>query len=293
VTALGTSIRIFLADGTADGLRIAEKSNWTGLALLFPRVAYPVVRKRSELQGPGVYVLFGPTESGGLAHRIYIGESDELRSRLDDHAKRKDFWTKAIVFTSKDANLNKAHVRYLEARLISIAGEAKRAELDNGVVQQQTKLSDADRADAEAFLADMLLLYPVLGLDAFERVEETVAPEQRLHLSGKGAVAEGSDTAEGFVVFTGAQVRKDVVESLREHGAFVIAMRQKLVQQGLLVESGDGYVLTQDYVFSSPSTAAMVLLGRTANGRIEWKDSNGRTLKSLQEAAVGQEHDSV
>lgn len=123
---LGTSIRIFLADGGADGVWVVEKSNWTGKALMAPRTRFGDLRARSDLDGPGVYLLIGPTESGLLANRVYIGETDDLPGRLDSHNKNKEFWNRAIVFTSKDANLNKAHIRYLEARLIGLATVAKR-----------------------------------------------------------------------------------------------------------------------------------------------------------------------
>ena len=113
-TPLGTSIRIFLANGEAAGVRVVEKSNWTGKALMAPRTRYKELRSRPDLDGPGVYLLIGPTESGVPATRVYIGETDDLPGRLDSHNKNKDFWNRVIVFTSKDANLNKAHIRHLE-----------------------------------------------------------------------------------------------------------------------------------------------------------------------------------
>lgn len=168
-SALGASIRIFLADGSADGVWVVEKSNWTGKALMAPRTRYKDLRARSDLDGPGVYLLSGPTESGVPAVRVYIGETDDLPGRLDSHNKSKDFWNRVIVFTSKDENLNKAHIRYLEARLISLAKAANRAELENGNVGSMPPLSEPDTAEAEAFLREMLLIYPVLGLLAFQR----------------------------------------------------------------------------------------------------------------------------
>lgn len=124
---LGTSIRIFLANGQADGVWVVEKSNWTGKALMAPRTRYKELRDR--LAGPGVYLLIGPNESEVPAHRIYIGETDDLRSRLDNHNKNLDFWDRAVAFGSKDDNLNKAHIRHLEGRLITLAKAANRAAL--------------------------------------------------------------------------------------------------------------------------------------------------------------------
>lgn len=277
----GASIRIFLADGEADGVWVVEKSNWTGKALMAPRTGYRELRARPDLDGPGVYVLIGPTESGLPATRIYIGETDDLPSRLDNHNRNKDFWSRAIVFTSKDANLNKAHIRYLEARLIGLAKAANRSELDNGNVGSLPPLSEADGAEAEAFLAEMLLIYPVLGVQVFQKAEEQASSSVRLYLSGKDATAEGTETADGFVVYAGSRARVDETSSIHAYGT---QLRAALLDKGLFAKEGRQFQLSEDYLFSSPSTAAMVMMGRTANGRIEWKSAAGETLKDLQTA---------
>jgi hypothetical protein len=278
----GFSVRIFIPTGEPEGLRIVEKSNWTGQGLVFPRAQYAEVRQRSELQRTGVYVLWGPSESGQLP-RVYVGEGEIVRPRLDQHVKQKDFWTHAVVFTSKDQNLNKAHVQYLEARLVSLAAEAKRAELDNGNVPQLPALSEADAADAEGFLADLLLCLPVVGVSLFEKAKAGALKTQDLFLKAKGIEAGGVDSAEGFVVRAGSEAVKEEVPSIH---AYLRELRQSLLAQGVLEDAGAVYRLTQDYTFNSPSTAAGVLLGRSANGRTEWRDTKGRTLKEIQEAAA-------
>jgi hypothetical protein len=282
----GFWVRIFIPTGNPEGLRIIEKSNWTGQGLMFPRALFPEVRQRTELQRIGIYVLWGPSESGQLP-RVYVGEGDFVRDRLDKHYKEKDFWTHAVVFISKDQNLNKAHVQYLEARLVALAKEAKRAILDNSNVPQLPVLSEADRADAEAFLADILLCLPVLGVNVFEKPKISASTEsegvQELFLRGKGIEARGIYTAEGFIVRAGSQaVKKEsppIPESLKW-------LRQSLLENGVLRDEGNCYRLTQDYTFNSPSAAAGVLLSRSANGRVEWKDAKGQTLKDIQEKAV-------
>ena len=281
---IGTSIRIFLADGGADGVWVVEKSNWTGKALMAPRTRFSEMRERPDLDGPGVYVLTGPNESGVPTSRVYIGETDDLPGRLDAHNRSKDFWNRAIVFTSKDVNLNKAHIRYLEARLIGLAREANRAELDNGTQGSFAPLSEPDTAEAEAFLAEMLLIYPVLGVQVFQRAEEQPSSSERLRLTGKDAKAEGTETADGFVVYAGSLAR--VTEVPSQH-AYVTQLRAALLEKGLLVKTDNHLLLTEDYIFASPSTAAMVILGRTANGREAWKAQDGRTLKDLQAAQSG------
>ena len=276
---LGTSIRIFLADGAADGVWVVEKSNWTGKALAAPRTRYRDLRARADLDGPGVYVLVGPTESGLPTSRVYVGETDDLPGRLDGHNRNKDFWNRAIVFTSKDANLNKAHIRHIESRLIGLARSANRAELDNGNDGSSPPLSEPDTAEAEAFLAEMLLIYPVLGVQVFQKAEEQPSSSVRLRLVGKDTKAEGTETAEGFVVYAGSLGRALEVPSMHAYGS---QLRATLREKGLFVESGSQLRLTEDYVFASPSTAAMTMLGRTSNGRVEWRTADGRTLKELQ-----------
>lgn len=281
--ARGYSVRIFIPSGEPEGLRLVEKSNWTGLGLVFPRARFAEVRQRSELSRAGVYLLWGPGEDRGLP-RVYVGEGDAVLPRLEQHAKQKDFWTHAAVFTSKDQNLNKAHVQYLEARLVALAIEAKRAELDNGNVPQKPALSEADAADAEGFLADLLLCLPLVGVSLFEKARADPAKSRELFLRAKGIEARGVDGADGFVVRAGSQAVKDEVPSI--HG-YLSELRKALLAQGVLVPDGAAYRLTQDYAFDSPSTAAGVLLGRSANGRIEWRDASGRTLKQIQEAEIG------
>lgn len=277
------SVRIFIPSGEPEGLRIVEKSNWTGQGVVFPRAQYPEVRKRPELCRTGVYVLWGPGESGRLP-RVYVGEGDGVLHRLDQHAKQKDFWTHAAVFTSKDQNLNKAHVQYLEARLVELAAEAKRAELDNGNVPQRHTLSEADAADAEGFLGNLLLCLPVVSVSVFEKARADTPPSCDLFLTSKGITARGVDSSEGFVVRSGSRAVQTTVPSCH---AYLVELRESLIEQGVLIPDQDGYKLAQDYTFNSPSTAAGVLLGRSANGRIEWKDAKGRTLKGIQEAETG------
>lgn len=284
VTARGTSISLFLVNGTPDGLWLIEKSLWTGVALMAPRSRYSELRDRPEMTRPGVYVLIGPADSVAKTSRVYVGETDVLRMRLDQHQKTKEFWTRVVVFTAKDSNLNKAHVRYLEARLLSIAAEAKRVELDNGAASTLPALSEADEADMEAFLDDMLLIYPVLGVNAFESADEaSAAGAERLYLKRKDTKAEGHETSEGFVVYEGATARRVPVPSSHQS---TNELREVLVREGVLVPEGEILRLTQDHVFGSPSAAAAVLLGRPANGRIEWKNAQGVALKALQERAI-------
>ncbi len=276
-------VRLFLPGGDPNGVKTVEKSNWTGCGLVVPRSLFSETRSRSELARTGVYILIGPNKTSQLS-RIYVGEGDPVGPRLDQHAKNKDFWTHVVVFTSKDQNLNKAHIQFLEYRLIDLAKAAKRCVLDNGNTPQAPSLSEGDTAEAEGFLADVLLCLPILGYGFFD---EAPIPTQTTHefvLNGKGVKASGYEATKGFVVRAGSQAAKSETKSI--HG-YLIDMRRSLVEQGVFVDKGQYYEMTQDYAFNSPSTAAGVLLGRSANGRTKWKTSEGQTLKSIQDAEVG------
>jgi hypothetical protein len=281
--ALGTSIRLYLADGRADGFRLVEKSNWTGLGLVSSRSDYPRVRKREEYTRPGVYFLTGPPSSNGLKDQLYIGEADDVRDRVDQHLKNKEFWTAVAAFTSKDENLNKAHVRYLEARLVQLASKAGRVNLLNGTVPALPRLSEPDRAEMETYLREMLVILPLLGVVAFEEITTQAPPADQPHLKGKGARATGADTPEGFVVFEGSLARIDSVPSIH---AYLQTHRERLQAEGVLVPDASSLRFTRAHLFDSPSTAAGVILGRTANGRVEWKNASGQTLKEMQEVAL-------
>ncbi len=192
--------------------------------------------------------------------------------------------TSFILFTSKDESLNKAHVQYLEARLIGLAREANRCVLDNGNVPQLPSMTEADIAEMDTFLEEMLLIYPLLGLSAFDVPRVERSSSLMLYLKSKGIVARGHDEDEGFVVLAASQAVKGEVPSIHR---YLADMRASFKARGILIEDGDFLTLTQDYTFDSPSTAAGVMLGRSANGRIEWQDDQGRTLKVIQAAAIG------
>lgn len=281
------SLRIFVADGDPDGLRLVERSNWVGKALMFPRALLPQVKQRAELSQTGVYLLLGPREDGE-GDMLYVGEGDPIRPRLESHYAQKDFWTRAVCFVATPGQLNKAHVQFLEASLIRLAKAAKRLPLDNANQPMEPSLSEADRADMQVFLDNMLGMLPVLGVHAFEQATKTQAPSASvLTCKGKGVAATGYEASQGFVVKSGSQAVAESVPSMQQYVRGMYDLRQELIANGVLAQDGVGYRFTQDYPFSSPSTAAAVVLGRSANGRIEWKDAKGRTLKELQAAEAG------
>lgn len=272
------SITIFVPDGDPDSLRLVEKSNWTGIGVVFNRTNYKQVVIHEEFDKTGVYVLVGSSEGSGLP-TIYIGEGDPVKDRLNQHYSKKDFWDWAVFFVTKDNSLNKAHVQHLESRLLELAYTAKQCKIENTQQPLAPTLSKSQTADVESFLLDMLSIFPLLGLSVFEKTETSSKPGELLFIESKGIKATGFEAPKGFIVLKGSQVLKEEQAAIHN---YMSTMRKDLLAEGVIVDAGQHHVVTQDHVFGSPSTAAGVILGRAANGRIEWKNKEGSTLKELQ-----------
>jgi len=280
-------LTVLVTSGDPDGVRVVEKSNWTGQGIVFGRSDLPAALAQ-DLKRPGVYVLIGDDLDGGFDRQIYVGQGEDVGGRLKQHLgdNAKEFWTDTIVFVAKDGALNRADILYLESRLVDLAHDAKRARVANGNRPSLPIMSAIDLAKADGFVIEMLPIFPLLSLQAFEKpAASTVGGLRRYFLSGPGAKGEGEDRPDGFLVFAGATARVAEVASI---GSASSKARSQLVTNGTLVVEGDSYRLTSDHLFSSPSTAAMVLLARTANGRVEWKDADGVTLKDRQAQAIGE-----
>ena len=277
------TIKLFLVHGDAKRLRTAELSNWTGKAVAGPRSELDGVLARDEAANSGVYFLSGTdSESGKSA--IYIGEAESIRDRLRGHLD-KDFWNHVVFFISKDENLTKAHVRYLEGRLIEQARLAGRALVMNGQ-SSGSKLPESDREDMEIFLGRIHQLMPVLGADALLPIgsaPEGPAEKQILVCEIKGLKAAGHLTPTGFVVLKGSQAVLKERASAHQY-PYTLASRRRLIEDGTLVEERDHLKFTRDAEFSSPSAATTVVLGGSANGLLAWKSTGGKTLKELEGA---------
>jgi hypothetical protein len=162
------TIRIFVPDGDPEGVRIIDRMNWTGHGIVFPREKWPTTRQRGEFSRTGLYILSGYESAEDELPTVYIGEGDVIRNRIESHFQGRDFWDRAIVFTATNNSLNKAHVKWLEYALVNRAVEAKRSILDNSTEPQEPALSEAERADMQAFLQEVLQILPLVGLRVFE-----------------------------------------------------------------------------------------------------------------------------
>ena len=278
--ALGKTIKIFLIDGDSNGRMSCELSNWTGKAYKIPRINIKECSDKDDLNNTGIYLLFGKDDEDN--DLVYIGEAESVFSRLKQHLSGKEFWNEAIIFISKDDNLNKAHIKYLENRLHDIAVTAKRYKVENSIIPTQSSISESDRAEMEAFIGHVKILVNTLGHKVFDE-KRIVKIQQKQNVfsikAARGAEGQGEPTSDGFLIFKGSKAAYLITSSL---SSSLVKNRQKLIDTGLLVDKGVYYEFTEDYIFSSPSYAAATLMGRSANGQTEWKLTDGRSLKDIE-----------
>jgi len=284
----GKTIELYLVNGSADSFTTAELSNWNGKALKIPRIEVASCDSDDLIQ-PGVYFLFCKEDDG--SDSVYIGEAENVKERLLQHLrdsqseKEKYYWNTAVVFVGRD--LNKAHIRYLENRFVEIARKCKRYTVLTKKTYN-TVLKDSQRDVMEEFIDNVKVLINALGYNVLKPIPSKPAPEKSvsetkddeiayLHLErtikkvGK-VEADGSQTSEGFVVFQGSQISPEDDDTIPA----VIKQRRKSAS---IDENG---VLQEDMLFTSPSYAAMFVIGKSANGLTSWKTVEGKTLKSLE-----------
>ena len=276
--ATGKSISLFLIDGTVDGVIACELFNWTGKGYKVPRNLLKSVAGREDLRKAGVYFLLGHNPESDEP-TVYIGEAEEVYKRITQH-QDKEFWSEALAFVSKDENLNKAHIKYLEYTLHKDAAQAGRYELFNGNTPNRPAMSEAEQAVMLEFADNLRVMVGTLGFKFFEPLltkKRADKSETFLLQGARGAKGRGVPTGEGFVVFKGSQLASSTVPSTPP---VVTRKRDSLLADG----SVEQFVLAKDVLFNSPSLAAAVLLGRSANGLVEWKLKSGTTLKEAQTA---------
>lgn len=275
------TLKMFLAFGDPKRLRTVELSNWTGKAVAGPRSEFEKVLERKESLNSGVYFLTGidPATNKGA---IYIGEAECIRDRIKSHLS-KDFWNNITFFITKDENLTKAHIRYIEGRLIEIAKSADRAVVMNSQASG-AKLPESDREDMEVFLEKMQQILPVLGIEAFVQTTSKIDSEterQMLTCKIKNVIATGYLTPNGIVVLAGSEAILEERSSAKKWPS-VLVQRNRLIEEGGLIQKGDKYVFVKDTEFSSPSSAAAVIHGGSANGLTAWINEGGKSLKELE-----------
>lgn len=285
----GKHIELFLVEGIPGGITTAEIAGWTGHVLAGPRSEIAEILKRPEAQRNGTYLLLGDTDDaiGGVS--CYIGRTETFTRRFQDHKAKKEFWDRVVLITAKDDAFNEGHWGYMEARLVQLAREAARVTLTNEQIPQGRKLSEAQASDMEAFLVQLQIVLPVLGVNAI-RTRSTATPAAVVNAAespifvlknaklGVDATAQrgGDEFAmlEGSVI-VGSWKGTGTAESTRRAYASYRAQHERLIADGSIRVNGSVGTLTRDVPFGSPSTAGAIALGHSCNGRTEWTWSGG------------------
>ena len=280
--AYGKSIELFLVNGTADSLIIAELSNWNGKAIKIPRIEVSSC-DRDDITQAGVYFLFCKEDDG--SDSVYIGEAENVKDRLVQHLrdyqseKEKYYWSTAVVFIGRD--LNKALIRYLENRFVEIARASKRYLVLTKNTYRNTVMKESQVAVMEEFVDNVKILINALGykvLEPFAQVDSSTATvdDELLFITSGSVNATGKVTAEGFVVFAGATVNEKM--SVKSLSAGMQKQRQKLFD----LPKVNDLVTTEDILFSSSSAAADFILGYSVSGPRTWKTKDGKSLKEIE-----------
>lgn len=290
----GTSLELFFIDGKPDGMLTAEVFGWTGHVLVAPRTRLLDALKRIESSYTGVYILLGDAEGEPLA---YIGEGENIANRIKSHDAKKDWWTKAVLITSAANNLHKAHVQYLESRLVQLGISALNVKLENSTNPTLPGLSEAARSNMESFIDQLLMILPAIRVDIFTSKAKADIPERKnqsenldevpvfeLTLKKEGIWATAILEDGEFIVQKGSLARGEYIGDRSEKSHYW-KYYDKLVEQGVLAEKGKHKVFTKSYSFSSTSAAGAVCNGRSTAGPIAWKVKGTKQTYKAWEAA--------
>jgi hypothetical protein len=290
-------IRLFLVNGTPNGVITAEVMNWTGKAVVAPRARFADLVRREEAGRTGIYILVGPDPERVAGLKAYIGEADSVGKRLRRHegGDEMDFFDRAAFVVSKDENLTKAHARFLESQLVRLAKEAGTVKLVNVTGPDFTRLPEADRSDMAFFLEQLRIVLPTLGFDLFRPSGSQALAQSNpamqspiFELDTVGIRATGREADTGFIVLADSTARKEATPAFPEGYR---TLRDQLVRDGKLVDAAEStnYRFATDVVFPSPSAAAAVVMARNASGPREWKQrGTGQTYGTWRSAQLGE-----
>lgn len=288
---MGKKLTVYMIDGTEYGPRLSEIGNWVGKAVYSPRYSLNKILNRPEFDNPGIYCLKGDPTEEAFAEKIYIGEAENIKSRLKQHLSdpNKDF-KEIIFFISKDELLTKTQIKYLESRMIQLAIDAKTAEIENGNSPSLPTLHEADISDMEYFLEQIKLMLPVMGFRFL--ISSTLKPEIKevkqtdsktkivFEIKTKSFKASMYESDQGYIITKGSEAKKSLSKSTTETYR---SLRRKLLETKILLDKGDKLEFIEDAIFNSPSAASNMVLGRNSNGFTEWITEKGKTFKEIQE----------
>ena len=293
MSAPGRSLELYFIDGRPDGMLTAEVFNWTGHVLRAPRTQIREALARDEARRTGVYLLLG--EVDGRA-RLYVGEAEDIGSRLRDHVKAKEWWEQVILITTTGDALHKAHVKYLEARLVEIARDVGAIALENGNTPPRSSLSEAATASMESFLDTLMMVLPAIRVDAFlsrKRVAisierpKTVDQNEFVFTIVRHGIQARALMANGEWVVKAGSTARGEWKRMTTHNQSYVKLHDELVESGVIQKGGQTAVFTSDFAFQSPSAAAAIVAGRSSNGRTSWiHTQTGQTYAEWEAAQI-------
>ncbi len=274
------TIQMCIFDSNPNGRIMCELSNWNGRVYKISRSDLGEFASRLDSEHTGVYFLFGKDDENN--DTIYIGEAEHMLTRLKQHLKDRNYWNDCVVVLSKDNILNKAHVKYLENKFHHLAIDAKRSTVVNTNTPTCSSISEFDESMLEEFIENAKLLVNTLGYKVFDRIDthtlERKDDNKFFHIkAARGADAKGLLVADGFLVVKGSKIAKDTAPSISDN---LVKLRNKLFKNNIIDQN---FMFTTDHIFTSPSLAAAVVMGRNANGRTEWKTNLGKSIKYIEE----------
>lgn len=269
---MGKTITTYLIDDNPQGSQYSFISNRTCKMYLIPRSNISIVNEREELQRPAFYILIGENEE--LAPQAYLGETESFKDRVKDHESKKQFWQKALVFISKDGDITKADVQYLEFLAVYTAKKAKKYNIEeNKQLPKAPNLPEHQRDSIESFFEDIKLLTSFNGYNIFDIIEQK--SNHLFYIKNKKTDAKGFYSEKGFTVLKGSIIAKDSTPS------FSWKEKRELLKKKIAKNEKEKFVLQEDYTFSSPSTASDFCLGSSSNGWTTWKDKKDKTLDEV------------
>lgn len=274
------TIQMCIFDGNPNGRIMCELSNWNGRVYKISRNDLSEFANRPDCEYTGVYFLFGKDEDN--KDTVYVGEAEKMLVRLKQHLKDHNYWNDCVVVISKDNILNKAHVKYLENKFYTLAVDAKRSSIINNTVPTCSSISEFDESMLSEFIENARLLVNTLGYKVFDRIDTSVVENENSGevfyiVAARGADAKGFLVPDGFMVIKGSKIAKDTAPSIANS---LVNLRNKMLEKNIINRD---FVFATDYMFTSPSLAASIVMGRNANGRTEWKNINNKSIKDIEE----------
>jgi len=287
---MARGITNYLSNGNPEGVIFSYMSNWSGQAIKIPRNLFAGSKSLHELQRPGLYLLLGQNVENPDDKLVYVGEVNNLFERVTQQLRDNDksFAETIVCFCSKDENLTVSHTKYLEQKTISYLSRSSEYRITNRKDGSLINLPRMVQDEMDTFFDNMRIILPTLGYSILH-IDNTVAlgransQTNTFYLDIGGYKAIGKLTSNGIEVEKGSEMKLEETPSIS--GSYS-NLRRTLIEKGIAINQNEKYVFTENYEFSSPSTAAAIILGYSVNGRTAWRNKAGKTIKELEEEQI-------